>query len=199
MTTARKITDGVAARNQILDAAEELFYFEGSRTSGVDAIVKKAGVNKMSLYRQFESKDDLLRQYLDRRDETFWRYINGSLDQHPGQPRRQLEQLFDDLSRRTQVEGYRGCPFVNIAVEYPERSHFAREMVAQNKAGLLARLTQLSADAGAQDPVALGAALALLIEGTYAGSQTYAPGNPLLPVLPQVARTLIGAAINKAA
>ena len=121
---------GPVAHSQILDAAENLFYLEGARNVGIDAVIKRARVNKMSLYRQFESKDDLLRHYLLRRDERFWAYFDASLAKHTGQPRAQLRQLFVDLAARTSAIDYRGCPFVNIAVEFPDRSHIARRMVA---------------------------------------------------------------------
>ena len=189
---------GPVAHSQILDAAEELFYLEGARNVGIDAVIKRARVNKMSLYRQFGSKDDLLRQYLLRRDEGFWAYFDASLAKHPGKPRAQLRQLFVDLAARTSAAGYRGCPFVNIAVEFPERSHIARRMVADNKARLLKRLRELTKAAGAHDASFLAKALALLIEGAYAASQTYGPGSALMKALPKAAESLVNAQLRTA-
>src|SRR5579863_1334011 len=184
---------GPVAHSQILDAAEDLFYLDGARNVGIDAVIKRARVNKMSLYRQFGSKDDLLRQYLLRRDERFWAYFDASLAKHPGAPRAQLRQLFVDLAARTSAAGYRGCPFVNIAVEFPDRSHIARRMVADNKARLLKRLRELTKAAGARDALFLAKALALLIEGAYAASQTYGPGSALMTALPKAAESLVKA------
>ena len=96
--TTRAITAGAVAHAQILDAAANLFYLQGARNVGIDAVVKRAGVNKMSLYRQFDSKEDLLRQYLLRTDRTFWAYFDASADKHPGDPRKQLRQFFVDLA-----------------------------------------------------------------------------------------------------
>jgi AcrR family transcriptional regulator len=184
---------GPVAHSQILDAAENLFYLEGARNVGIDAVIKRARVNKMSLYRQFESKDDLLRHYLLRRDERFWAYFDASLAKHTGQPRAQLRQLFVDLAARTSAIDYRGCPFVNIAVEFPDRSHIARRMVADNKARLLNRLRELTKAAGARNASFLAKALALLIEGAYAASQTYGPGSALMTALPKAAESLVNA------
>lgn len=192
---ARTITAGPVAHAQILDAAADLFYLEGARNVGVDAVVRRAGVNKMSLYRQFESKEDLLRSYLLRSDEKFWAYVDASIAKHPGEPRAQLRQLFIDLARRTSAANYRGCPFVNIAVEFPDRSHVARRMVADNKARLLKRLIGLTKAAGAGNASHLAKALALLIEGAYAASQTYGPGSSLMTALPKAAEALINADI----
>jgi AcrR family transcriptional regulator len=192
----RAFTAGTVAHAQILDAAEDLFYLEGARNVGVDAVVKRAGVNKMSLYRQFESKEDLLQQYLLRTDQTFWGYFNASIHKHPGAPRRQLGQIFVDLSLRASAPHYRGCPFVNVAVEYPDRSHVARRMVADNKARLLRRLTELANAAGARDAATLAKSLALLIEGAYAASQTYRPDSSVMTALASAAELLIDAAIG---
>ncbi|MGC3980185.1 MAG: TetR/AcrR family transcriptional regulator [Steroidobacteraceae bacterium] len=192
----RTITAGSTAQAQILDAAEALFYSEGARNIGINAVVKRAGVNKMSLYRQFESKEDLLQQYLQRRDEKFWAYIDASLNQHPDDPRAQLRQLFIDLAKRTAAPDYRGCPFVNIAVEFPDRTHVARKMVADNKRRLLARLTELSKAAGARNATSLAKTLAILIEGAYAASQTYDVDCSLMKALPKAAAVLIDAAVK---
>jgi AcrR family transcriptional regulator len=191
----RAITAGAVAHAQILDAAENLFYLQGARNVGIDAVVKRAGVNKMSLYRQFESKEDLLQQYLLRTDQTFWAYFDGSIDKHPGAPRHQLRQLFVDLAQRASVPNYRGCPFVNVAVEYPDRSHVARRIVADNKARLLQRLIELADAVGARDALSLAKSLALLIEGAYAASQTYGPDSSVMTALPMAAELLIDAAI----
>jgi AcrR family transcriptional regulator len=194
----RTITAGPVAHAQILDAAEDLFYLQGARNIGIDAVVKRAGVNKMSLYRQFESKEDLLRQYLLRRDKKFWAYIDASLAKHPGEPRTQLHQLFIDLALRTSAADYRGCPFVNIAVEFPDRSHVARRMVADNKARLLKLLRELANAAGASNASFLAKALALLVEGAYAASQTYGLDSSVLTALPKAAEVLINAAMEPA-
>jgi AcrR family transcriptional regulator len=191
----RTFTAGTVAHAQILDAAEKLFYLEGARNVGIDAVVRRAGVNKMSLYRQFESKEDLLQQYLLRKDQTFWAYFDASIDKCPGAARDQLSQIFVDLAQRTSAPSYRGCPFVNMAVEYPDRAHVARRMVADNKARLLRRLTELADAAGARDALSLAKSLALLIEGAYAASQTYGPDSSVMTALPMTAELLIEAAI----
>ena len=190
----RTQTAGPQAQEHLLRAAGELFYREGVRAVGVDAVVERAGVNKMSLYRQFSSKDDLVLAYLERKDKQFFGYVEKSVAKHPGEPARQLLQYFDDLAARASAEDYRGCPFVNVAVEFPDPSHPARQFVADNKARLIERITALATEAGADDPVALAHALGLLIEGVYAASQTYGPGCGPILAAPRVAARLIAAA-----
>jgi AcrR family transcriptional regulator len=191
----RPITAGAVAHAQILDAAETLFYLQGARNVGIDAVVKRAGVNKMSLYRQFESKEDLLRHYLLRTDRRFWAYFDASIDKHPGAARLQLSQVFVDLAQRASAPDYRGCPFVNVAAEFPDRSHLARRMVADNKTLLLERLTELAKAAGVREAASLAKSLALLIEGAYAASQTHSPHSHVMTALPIAAELLIDAAV----
>jgi len=195
--TARRTrpqTAGPQAQEHLLRAAGELFYQEGVRAVGVDAVVERAGVNKMSLYRQFSSKDDLVVAYLQRCDVRFFERFDESLAKHPGEPAKQLVQYFEDLARRASVPDYRGCPFVNVATEFPDATHPARRSVDNNKTRLMARFTALAQEAGAKDPVALAEELALLVEGVYAASQTYGPGCGAILAAPRVAKLLIEAA-----
>jgi AcrR family transcriptional regulator len=176
---ARTVTTGTDAQQQILAAVDELFYREGARAVGVDAVVKRAGVNKMSLYRQFESKDALLQEYLARRDERFWAYFEASMAKHPGDPQAQLLQFFTDLAQRAAK---------------PSREHPARQAVTANKALLWKRLHELAVASGAADPQLLANGMAILIEGAYTASQTYNPSQALLKTIPQIARNMIDAA-----
>jgi AcrR family transcriptional regulator len=187
----RKLTVAADAQSQILQAVDELFYEEGARAVGVEAVVQRAGVNKMALYRQFESKDALLLHYLQRMDEKFWGYFDHSVAQHPGQPRAQLAQFFTDLAERAMRPGYRGCPFVNIAAEFPDRDHPTRRLVAANKARLLERLLELAKQSQVRDPRAVAQSLALLVEGAYAASQTFSPPGSVLSALAATARQIV--------
>ena len=193
----RPHTDGATAQQLLLRAAAELFYQEGIHTVGVDAVVERAGVNKMSLYRQFASKDDLVAAYLEQSNDRFFGYFDKSIGMHPGQPVRQIAQFFEDLAYRASREGYRGCPFVNVAAEFPDPTHPARQIVARNKAELVERLTELATAAGADDPAGLADALALLIEGVYAASQTFGSGCGPILAAPRVAAQLVALACAK--
>ncbi|SDE30108.1 TetR/AcrR family transcriptional regulator [Paraburkholderia lycopersici] len=192
----RAQTAGARAQEHLLLAADELFYREGVRAVGVEAVVERAGVNKMSLYRQFSSKDDLVVAYLQRCDVRFFERFDASLAKHPGEPVKQLMQYFEDLARRASAPGYRGCPFVNVATEFPDATHPARRSVDENKSKLMARLTALAQEAGAAHPVALAEELALLVEGVYAASQTYGPGCGPILAAPRMAKRLIEAACS---
>lgn len=189
----RHVTPAPIAQQHLLDAAVELFHTEGVRAVGVDAVVKRAGVNKMSLYRQFASKDDLILAYLDHMQTASLARIDESIAKRPGEPRAQMLQIFVDLAQRASRPGYRGCPFVNVAAEFPDPDHAARHSVVNYKAEVVKRFTALVTAAGLAEPAPLVDALSLILEGAYAASQTFGPGSAPLRILPTVARQIIDA------
>src|SRR3984893_19109420 len=79
-----------SARQRILDAAIPLFYQQGARAVGIDTVIAKSGVAKMSLYRSFRSKDELIAACLDERDKSYWAWFDAVLAKHPVNPRQQL-------------------------------------------------------------------------------------------------------------
>ncbi|ODP33306.1 TetR/AcrR family transcriptional regulator [Pandoraea sp. ISTKB] len=191
----RHVTPAPIAQQHLLDAAVELFHSEGVRAVGVDAVVKRAGVNKMSLYRQYASKDELILAYLDCMQTASLGRIDESIAKRPGEPRAQMLQIFVDLAERASKPGYRGCPFVNVAAEFPDPTHAARISVVNYKAEVVKRFTALVTAAGLAEPAPLVDALCLILEGAYAASQTFGPGTPPLRILPTVARQIIEAGL----
>jgi AcrR family transcriptional regulator len=168
------------ARERIFDVAKDLFYRQGIRAVGVDAIVAAAGATKPSLYRSFPSKDDLVVAYLKYRDDQYWEWWDHTIARHPGQPRQQIIALFKSLAGRSTRPNYRGCPFTNAAIEFPEADHPGRAVAAANKAELRKRLRALAAAAGAREGERLGDQLFLLMEGAYASGQVMGPSGPAL-------------------
>jgi AcrR family transcriptional regulator len=175
------------ARERVFTAAADLFYRKGIRAVGVEEIVNEAGVAKISLYRSFKSKDDLIVAYLEQRNAEFWLQWEERFAPHSDDPRALLDAVMDYLSRRTTQAGYRGCPFINYAVEFPEASHPGHRVVEANKREWRRRFTAIAEALGASKPKLLADSLLLLVEGAYAISQTL--GGPKGP----------GAAISAAA
>jgi AcrR family transcriptional regulator len=191
-TEGRPSLPAKVARERILQAVDELFYRDGVRAVGVDSVIEHAGVNKMSLYRNFASKDDLIAAYLEDRNRQYWNWWDAIMERDGPDPRAQLRGLFEALQARTSRKGYRGCPFVNIAAELSDPTHPARRVVTLNKRELKRRLRALAEAAGAKLPDALADSLMLLMEGAYAGSQTCGSGGPTL-ALARTAEILIDA------
>jgi AcrR family transcriptional regulator len=175
---ARASKDIPRAAERILSTAGELFYREGTRAIGVDEIVTRAGATKPSLYRAFESKDQLIAAYLAGEGEGFWRYFDAAVASHPDDPRAQILAFFDALGERAGRPGYRGCALTNAAVEYPAPDHPGRLVSVAHKQDLRDRLRGMTKAMGARKPKKLADALLLLIEGVYVSSQLFGPDGP---------------------
>jgi len=170
--------DGAAtAGEKVFAVAADLFYRRGIHAVGVEEIVKTAGVAKISLYRSYASKDDLVVAYLRRRGDAFLSGWDEAFDRHGDDPRAQLRAIMTYIAERTTQEGYRGCPFINFCAEFPDPSHPGRRAAQQVKAALRDRLLRLTKALGVREPQPLADALLLLVEGAYAISQTLAGGQ----------------------
>jgi len=180
------------ARARILETAAELFYREGIRAVGIDTIIARSGVAKMSLYRNFASKDDLIVAFLRHRDEIYWQWWDHVMAAHPEDARRQISDLFASLTRRVTSPLYRGCPFINTSTEFPDPDHPARALCLANKQELRRRLKRLARRAGARDPQGLADQLLLLMEGAYASAQNFRERGPA-PCLRGAAEALLAA------
>jgi AcrR family transcriptional regulator len=157
----------VSARERILATANELFYREGVRAIGVDTVVERSGVSKTSLYRLFESKDALIAAFAAERDRLNWEWWDRIAKQHADEPRALLEALLSEIARRIGSPAYRGCPFLNLATEFPDDDHPGRIAARTNKEELRARLGTIIAKLGVGDPNRVASQMALLINGAY--------------------------------
>ena len=167
------------ARERLFQTAADLFYRHGYRATGVDTIAAASGIGKMTLYRHYPSKDDLIVAYLRDSDEEFW----AGFEQITGgemTARAKLLAFFAALQAYALTPACYGCPFLNVATEYPETDHPGHVVALEHKAGVRARFRQLAAEAGATQPEALAAALHLLMDGAYAAARLYngGAGNP---------------------
>lgn len=168
-----RIAEGRSARARILEAADALFYAEGIRAVGVDTICRESEVTKMTLYRHFSSKDELITAYAEERILKYWTWFDGVMERHPDDARQQLRDLVVAQADRLEDPHYRGCPFININTEICDPAHPARNVVQRHKEELHARLTALGRAAGARDPGKLADQLLLLLHGSAMSARIY--------------------------
>ncbi|WP_040685313.1 TetR/AcrR family transcriptional regulator [Nocardiopsis baichengensis] len=154
------------AAQRILDTASRLFYENGIDTTGVDTVIARSGVAKMTLYKHYGSKDELVAAYLRRRD-ALWREHLASAVEARTDPRERLTAVLDTLQEwlAGETEQYRGCAFVNAAAEVSDPDHPARAVVADHKRWMRSYLDRLAAATGARDPHALAEQLFVVLEG----------------------------------
>lgn len=153
------------AAQRILTAASEMFYREGIRGVGVDAIAAEAGVTKKTLYERFGSKDELIAAYLRARDERWRDWLAQVVARGGGSAKERLLSTFDALGEWMDKENPRGCGFVNAAVELPDADHPARAVITEQKRWLRGYLAELAEEAGAEQPEDLAERLLILHEG----------------------------------
>jgi AcrR family transcriptional regulator len=165
------------AGERVFDVAADLFYRHSIRSVGVETIVEQAGVSKISLYRNFESKDDLIVAYLENRNAEYWKIVDQITVKHPDNPRSQLRALIGYIADRTTTPGYRGCPFINYAAEFPDPAHPGRRVAGANKMEMRRRLVALIEAIGISAAPRVADAIFLLIDGAYASSQTLGGRN----------------------
>lgn len=155
----------IRVRDRIFDAACELFYRQGIRSVGVDAIACEAGTNKMSFYRSFPSKDELVAEYLRDAAKRLLQWWDSTIAPHAGDPRRQVEALFTSFIEKPFQETDCGCPMANAAVEIRDEAHPGHAVVRAHKSEIRRRFRKLAREMKAREPDLLGDALTLLLAG----------------------------------
>jgi AcrR family transcriptional regulator len=170
---------GSCARDRIFDAAKKLFYRLGIRGVSVDAIAAEADTTKVTFYRVFDSKEDLVVKVLEDQSQRFWNWWDAVIAKDDGNPRAQLDALFANIRDRIAGDDAdRGCPLCNAAVEVVEEEHPAREVIRAHRAELGKRLRDLCHAMGARQPDVLGDALTLLLSGLFSARiDNTAPGQ----------------------
>ncbi len=152
------------ARIRILEAADQLLYGEGIHTVGIERILDEAGVVKASLYSNFESKDELIAEYLRGRSMRWQTYIAEGLAKESN-PEQKILRIFDLLGKWLQEPGYRGCPFTNAVAEYPDPKHPVQTIVREHRQWLRKTFRSLSKASKIRNADALTSSLMFLYDG----------------------------------
>src|SRR5262252_7234549 len=166
------------ACDRIFNAACDLFYRKGIRAVGGEALAEEAHATKMTLYRAYSSKDELVAQYLRRESDRVWRHWDERLAQYAGNPRKQLSVVFSELGSNIGDPNSRGCAMANAAVELTDPDHPGRKIIEEHKMEVRSRLLRLCSEIGARDPLALADGLFLLMEGAFSSTQTLGKSGP---------------------
>ncbi len=164
-------------RDRIFACAQDLFHRRGIRGVGVEAIAEAAGTSKMALYRHFDSKDELILEYLNykgRKSDEVWAEIEA---ENPGDAVGQVYGFMEKAARFI-AEDERGCDLANAAVELTEEGHPGLRVIEEFKMRQRGRLTDLCKAAGASQPELLADTLILLIEGARVSRRSVGTKGP---------------------
>lgn len=184
----------VAPKAKVFQTASRLFFQNGYRAIGVDTLAAESGIGKMTLYRHYPSKDELILAYLKDSDELFWNNFE-QITKDVSTPREKLLAFFQSLQDYVTTPACHGCPFLNVATEYPEADYPGHQVALENKQTVRARFRQLAKEAGANKPDVLADQLFLLMDGAYMAARMFGPKNPAAH-LAEAAQTLIDSAIE---
>jgi len=182
----------VAPKDRVFQTAARLFYQYGYRAVGVDTLAAESGIGKMTLYRHYPSKDDLIVAYLKDNDDLFWNRFDEITKDAPT-AREKLLAFFKSLQEYVVTPACFGCPFLNVAAEYPEPDYPGHQVAIEHKQSVRARFRHLAKETGARKPESLADQLFLLMDGAYMAARMFGPNNPAAG-LAEAAQILIDAA-----
>jgi AcrR family transcriptional regulator len=161
--------DARTTREQIIQAANALFYGEGIRSASMDAIAAKARVTKRTIYYHFPSKDDLIAACLTARDEPTFARQAAWLDETKGDLPEQVLGLFENLARAMNTPRWKGCGFIRAAAELAGTpGHPALKIGSAHKKRVEAWLEGRIATTGLSEPALRARQVMILLDGAAA-------------------------------
>jgi AcrR family transcriptional regulator len=156
-----------SGRDRILDAAYPLFSRSGIRAVGVDRVVDAAGVAKMTLYRNFPSKEELALAFLEMREERWTRaWLWNEVSRRAERPQDRLLAIFDVFTDWFARDDFEGCSFISILLEQDDVRDPVREASARHLANIRELVKELATEAGIDDADAFARQWHILMKGS---------------------------------
>jgi len=152
-------------RERILAAATDLFYARGLRSVSADKIIERAGITKVTFYRHFRTKDDLIVAYLERQAERERDDAAATLARAGGDVDEAIRLFAESVGAVSCAPGFRGCPFINAAAEYADQDHPVRQTVAAHRRWFKAVLAEMIAPLGLAESASIADQLVMLRDG----------------------------------
>ncbi len=162
-----------AKREQLLDTAWALFCQRGYHAVGIDTVLAEAGVAKMTLYKHFASKDDLIAAAMGKRSALILAAIDAAVAEAGEDPRARLLALFDWHAAWFCTADFSGCAFMKAVGEFGEAGAKPREAATAYKRAMVERVENLCRKAGLKSPARLARQLLLLVDGATLYADMY--------------------------
>jgi AcrR family transcriptional regulator len=179
--------EGSPARRRLLDTATRLFYQGGIHAVGIDRIIAEAGVAKATFYKHFPSKDELVVAYIGEQDRL-GRTAVAALPKQP--PREKIAAIMGRISEAVVAQGWRGCPFLNAAAEYPDPASPVRQAIYARRSWYHNSLRDLLAADGDPSPSVTASLLVAVSDGLLESAYLDDPESIPALVREAVARLL---------
>src|SRR5262245_55474209 len=167
LLSVRAAPESTIPRDKILAAAYDLFSRHGIRAVGIDAIVEHSGVARMTLYRHFTSKEQLVLEFLRQR-ESLWTtaWLQAEVEQRAHTARERLLAIFDVFGEWFRLEGFEGCTFINVLLESTDGDTALRRASIHYLERIRQFLARLAAEAGVRDGDAFARKWHILMKGS---------------------------------
>ncbi|MFZ0388013.1 MAG: TetR/AcrR family transcriptional regulator [Solirubrobacteraceae bacterium] len=163
----RRPTGTTDARERLLAAAYELFSRRGVNAVGIDMIIQRSGVARQTMYRHFDSKQELVLAFLDRRDQLWTRdWLQATVERGGGKPATRLLAIFDTFDLWFHEPDFEGCSFINVMLEHPDPDHPVHRACAVHLAAIRRFVAELARGAQIDDPDGFARDWHMLMKGS---------------------------------
>jgi AcrR family transcriptional regulator len=163
-------------RDHLVSVAQRLFCARGFHAVSVDDVLQEAGVARMTLYKNFDSKEELILATLEQEDKHFRQWLVSFVETRSQRPAQRIGNLFAGLEQRFRAEGYYGCAFIRASIEFPDINHPVHALARAHKEMIRSYLRGLASQVNADQPAQLAEQIYLLFEGAIVAAQLH--GDP---------------------
>lgn len=184
-------------KSKILVVASDLFQTRGINSTGVDTIVAVAGTTKMTLYKYFRSKEELILEVLEKGHQDFQNWLNDKLTSSTKKPSEKLQKLFDFIEEWVTSPNFRGMGFIKAAAEFPNEENPVHQLSSEQSRQFRQYISSLASEAHIQDADGLALQLSLLFEGAVQAEQMKR-GSGAMKYAKKAAKILIDGALTQA-
>ncbi|MGN8048181.1 TetR/AcrR family transcriptional regulator [Curtobacterium sp. 22159] len=184
----------VSMRDRLIEAASELFYADGVRAVSVDRVIERAGTTKVTFYRHFKSKDELVVAHLERCAAQEREGIGVAIESAQGDADRTFELIAGTFGAMANDAGFRGCPFINAAAEFPDPESAVRQTVNQHRSWCKDTFEEIVQPLHLPDSTGTAADLMLLRDGAMVAGSLDGEASVAASFL-RSSRALISAAV----
>jgi AcrR family transcriptional regulator len=174
-----------AARERILKTAHDLFYRDGVRATGIDRVIAEAQVTKVTFYRHFRSKDELIREFLEYRHQRWMSWFVDALARHGARP----SAIAAALREWLQKPEFRGCAFINVVAEMPDGGPQISAIARSHKEDMRRAIEQVLPPSPRRAQIA--SSLALAFDGAIVRAQMDGNDEPAVAGLKAVVTALL--------
>ncbi|MDX1915320.1 MAG: TetR/AcrR family transcriptional regulator [Methylophilus sp.] len=158
-------------KDKILEVSTDLFQTRGINSTGVDTIVAVAGTTKMTLYKYFHTKEELILEVLKKSQSDFQTWLDEKLDNSSKKPADKIQLLFDYIEEWVTSPSFLGMGFIKASAEFPNEENPIHKLSSQQSREFRQYIAKLATEASIKDADSLALQLSLLFEGAVQAEQ----------------------------